>query len=98
MTGYPRNGAPGPVEALSPGLPEIKRDLVYEIARWHQTVSEVFSTAPRSPGTLGAQCHARVTTSRHRYNDAQVDQVLRTPSLRERASGPSRVNAPLGDL
>ena len=28
-------------------------------ARWHQTVSEVFSTAPRSPGTLGAQRHAR---------------------------------------
>ena len=23
-TSYPRNGAPGPVEALSPGLPEIK--------------------------------------------------------------------------
>ena len=33
MTGYPRNGAPGPVEALLPGLPDSeksKRNLVYE--------------------------------------------------------------------
>jgi len=28
-------------------------------ARWHQTVSEVFSTDPRNPGTLGAHCHAQ---------------------------------------
>ena len=28
LTGYPRNGAPGPVEALSPGLPEIKKKSV----------------------------------------------------------------------
>ena len=57
-------------------------------ARWHQTVSEVFSTVPRSPGTLDAQCHARVTTSRPRYNDTEGDKVLRTPSLRERAVSP----------
>ena len=54
-------------------------------ARWHQTVSEVFSTAPRTPGALGAQCHAaRITTSRPRYNDAEGDKVLRPPFLRER--------------
>ena len=58
-------------------------------ARWRQTVSEVLSTAPRTPGTLGAQCHARVTTSRPRYNDAEDDKVLRTPSLGERAAAVS---------
>ena len=48
-------------------------------ARWHQTVSEVFSTAPRSPGTLGAQRHARHHT--------EGDQVLLTHTNADRARG-----------
>ena len=64
-------------------------------ARWHQTVSEVFSTGPRSPGTLGAQRHARAdritshsrhTVGRH-HTEGDQARVLLTHTNADRARG-----------
>ena len=56
MTGYPRNGASGPVEALSPELPEIKEKSGMESGpnRVNAPLGDLEPVIPRSRRNLSA--------------------------------------------